>query len=202
MEHNKNRDTAFTSDRDVKQDPAPIHGRGSIALESEPGETIPQVSDVPAADCRRVGDRRQSFWRSLVYGNFKPRRRSSRRSFDEGDYLFDWHEPRVLYLALGILLLSCADALFTLNLLNLGAEEANIVMATALEGGIDRFVTLKIILTSFSVVVLVITARRSFMRSYKVEHVLQLMFLAYLMVIFYELYIFGFVFEFNLLRGG
>jgi hypothetical protein len=180
---------------------ASIHDDGSIALKPGQPESTAESTTELTPDCRRIGERRKAFWRSLLYGNFRPRRRSSRRTFDQHDFLFDWHEPRVLYLALAVLLLSCTDALFTLNLLNLGATEANIVMALALEVGIDQFVQIKIILTSLSVVVLVVTARRIFFRSYRVEHALQLLAAAYLMVISYELYIFNFVFEFNLLGG-
>jgi hypothetical protein len=164
---------------------ASIHDDGSIALKPGQPESTAESTTELTPDCRRIGERRKAFWRSLLYGNFRPRRRSSRRTF----------------LALAVLLLSCTDALFTLNLLNLGATEANIVMALALEVGIDQFVQIKIILTSLSVVVLVVTARRIFFRSYRVEHALQLLAAAYLMVISYELYIFNFVFEFNLLGG-
>ncbi len=178
-----------------------IHDDDSITLEPGQRQAISESIAELTPDCRRSGERRKSFWRSFLYGNFRPRRRSSRRTFDQNDFLFDWHEPRVLYLALAVLLLSCTDAFFTLNLLNLGAAEANIVMASTLEVGIDRFVSIKIILTSLSLLVLVVTARRSFIRSGRVEQILQVFVAAYLMVICYELYIFGFVFEFNLLYG-
>ena len=110
--------------------------------------------------CRRVANRRKGALQAFFYGNFRPRRRSSRRSSDQHLEWFDWHEPRILYLALGVLLLSCTDALFTLNLLNLGASEANAFMASMLHLGIDQFVISKICITSFSVITLCATARR------------------------------------------
>jgi len=151
------------------------------------------------AECRREADRREGKLRSFVYGNFRPRRRHSRREDDEHRILFDWYEPRVLYLTLGVLLLSCTDALFTLNLLNHGAGEANFLMAAVLEHSMERFLAAKISITGISLICLVVVVRRKFIGDYSVEHLLQFFFAAYLLVICYEIYIFEFVFDINIL---
>lgn len=151
------------------------------------------------AECRRETERRENSWRSFVYGNFRPRRRHHRREDDEHRILFDWYEPRVLYLTLGVLLLSCTDALFTLNLLNHGAGEANFLMAAALEHSMERFLAAKISVTGISLVCLVVVVRRKFVGDYSVEHLLQFFFAAYLLVICYEIYIFEFVFDLDIL---
>jgi hypothetical protein len=96
------------------------------------------------------------------------------------------------------LLLSCTDALFTLNLLNAGATEANAVMASVLEQGVDRFVAVKIGITAISVIILVTAARRKFFRSFKVEHLLRVFCAGYILVIGYEIYLFRFVFELSI----
>lgn len=150
------------------------------------------------AECRRRSDRRTGSWKSIIYGNFKPRRRDHRRSADEDYFWFDWHEPRILYLALGILLLSCIDALFTLNLINAGADEANPVMASMLEVGLENFVAGKITITSLSVIILVVLARRTFVGRFSVEHVLQTVFTGYIMLICYEIYMFWYVFDLSI----
>ena len=144
---------------------------------------------------REPEDRRSHSWRTFLYGNFRPRRRDSRRAADEHRLLFDWHEPRILYLALGVLLLSCTDALFTLNLINIGATEANAFMASMLEGGVDQFVATKIWITSLSVVLLVAVARRRLFGPVNVRHLLQFSCALYLLVIGYEIYLFLFIFE-------
>ena len=149
-------------------------------------------------DRRDAKDRRGGIWRAFLYGNFRPRRRDSRRIADAHYFWFDWHEPRVLYLALGVLLLSCTDALFTLNLLNAGATEANAVMASMLAIGIDSFVIGKIILTSLSLVILVVVARRKFVGPFNVEHLLQSIFAGYLLLIGYEIYLFWYVFDLDI----
>ena len=149
-------------------------------------------------DRRDAVDRRDSLLKAFLYGNFRPRRRRSRRQSDAHYYWFDWHEPRVLYLALGILLLSCTDALFTLNLLHAGAGEANALMALMLSIGMDSFVVGKICITSFSVVILVVAARRSFVGAFSVEHLLQTILAGYVLLICYEVYMFWYVFEISL----
>jgi hypothetical protein len=156
-------------------------------------------NNVPApdqtAERRDSTNRRDGVWWAFLYGNFRPRRRSSRRSVDEHHFVFDWHEPRTLYLALGVLLLSCTDALFTLNLLNAGATEANAVMSSMLDHSIEQFLAVKIGLTSFSLIILVATARRKFFRSFSVEHLLYVFCAGYTLLICYEIYMFEFVFE-------
>jgi len=153
------------------------------------------------ADQRQAINRRGGVWWAFLYGNFHPRRRTSRRTVDQQDFWFDWHEPRVLYLALGIFLLSCTDALFTLNLLNAGAGEANAVMASMLETGIDSFVTAKISITGLSLLVLVVAARRKFVGPFSVEHLLQSIFFGYVLLICYEVYMFWYVFGLSIAPG-
>jgi hypothetical protein len=153
------------------------------------------------ADRRTTLDRREGGVRAFVYGNFRPRRREGRRVTDEHLYLFDWYEPRVFYVILAVLLLSCIDALFTLNLLTLGATEANFIMAAMLEYGIADFLAAKISLTAVSLVLLAAVVRRRFYRSLSVEHLLQALFAIYVCVIIYEIYLFSFVFGLRLFPG-
>lgn len=108
--------------------------------------------------------------------------------------MLDWHEPRVLYVALAVLLLSCTDALFTLNLLLLGAEEANVVMESMLARGVESFLAVKISLTAVSVVLLVAAARRKFLGMFRVVRLLELICLGYVVLIGYEIWLFTFVF--------
>ena len=174
------------SNADQAADPAgPLTGNGEAA-------------SLVTAECRRTVNRRAGFWGAWLYGNFRPRRRASRRAADAHWYLFDWHEPRVLYLALAVLLLSCTDALFTLNLINAGATEANTFMAGMLEVGIDQFVAVKISMTGFSLIILVIAARRNFIGPFSVEHLLQMFLAGYVLLIGYEIYLFWYVFDLSI----
>ena len=157
-----------------------------------------EAASLVTAEQRQTVNRRTGFWGALLYGNFRPRRRSSRRAVDAHCYLFDWHEPRILYLTLAIFLLSCTDALFTLNLINAGASEANGIMAWMLAIGVSHFVAVKISMTGFSLIVLVITARRNFIGPFNVEHLLQAFLAGYVLLIGYQIYMFWYVFELSI----
>jgi hypothetical protein len=177
--------------------PAATGGEATaVALGQLAGENVPQT-DMP--DNRRdVVDRRGRPIRSFLYGNFRPRRRAHRRGEDDHRFVFDWHEPRVLYLAVTILLLSCTDALFTLNLLTVGAEEANVLMNSLLEQGVDQFLMVKISLTAISLIFLVVAARRQFMGWFRVERLLHVVCAGYFGLIAYEIYLFNVIFELSI----
>jgi hypothetical protein len=105
---------------------------------------------------RREGrDRRTRTLRSLLAGSLNPRRRGPRRSQDHGIAATDWHQPQWLAVALLILLLSIADAVLTLTLLqHRGVLEENPIMAALLSGNGVAFAAIKIGLTAAGVVLL------------------------------------------------
>src|SRR5579871_38655 len=79
---------------------------------------------------RTGADRRRRLWWSIWYGSFNPRRRSHPRRSDEPRFhAVDWHSPHFLAVAIGIAVLSVADGLLTMGLLQGGAQEENPVMA-------------------------------------------------------------------------
>ncbi|MBM4196237.1 MAG: hypothetical protein FJ197_03940 [Gammaproteobacteria bacterium] len=142
-------------------------------------------------NCRTRRQRRiHSLW-SFVYGGFRPRRRNGRRLGDEHRVYFDWHEPSVLYLALAIVLMSCADALFTLNILAAGGRELNAVMATLLGFGTHVFLWTKIALTGLSIIVLAVVARRRILGRFPVIWLMRLFLGVYVVLIGWEIYLLG-----------
>lgn len=143
------------------------------------------------AERRATDDRRNHSAWSFLYGGLRPRRRSGRRVGDEHRIFLDWHEPRVVYLALAILLMSCADALFTLNLLAAGGEELNALMRVLLGQGVRWFLWAKIGLTALGVVVLVVAARRLLMGRLPVLWLIRFFFAAYIALIAWEIYLLG-----------
>jgi hypothetical protein len=128
---------------------------------------------------------------SFIYGGFRPRRRHGRRQGDHDLTFPDWHEPRLLYLALAIVLMSCADALFTLNLLAAGGKELNGFMRALLESGADYFVWMKIGITSVAVIPLVVAARRHLLGWFPVVRILQAICAGYVLLMVYEVYLLG-----------
>jgi len=138
---------------------------------------------------RQQPDRRRHSLKSFLTGGLRPRRRVGRRAGDHHRILLDWHEPRLLYLALGVVLMSCADALFTLNILAGGGEELNGAMRHLIDGDTGRFLAIKIGATGASVVLLVTLANRRFLGRIPVVRLLQLFCGGYAVLMVYEIYL-------------
>jgi len=166
----------------------PRPGRATLLLAQLTGRRGPAPGLVGD---RRGGERRaHSAW-SLLYGGFRPRRRAGRRTGDEQRIFLDWHEPRVLYLALAIVLMSCADALFTLNLLAVGGEEVNTIMRALLDQGTRAFLWTKIALTGIGIVLMAFASRRLLVGRLPVILLLRLLFLGYVALLAWEIYLLG-----------
>ena len=148
-----------------------------IVLAAQNGLSVPQE--------RRVEDRRRGSLSGFLVGGFKPRRRSGRR-IDDRHALVDWHEPQLLLAAILILLLSTADAFLTLNILLLGGEELNPVMAWLLDRNLLLFTAVKMVLTGGGVVILVATARARIFKTTTVARIIHGFVAAYVALVGYE----------------
>jgi hypothetical protein len=139
-----------------------------------------------ASERRAAADRRTHTLRALMHGSIKPRRYDARRGNDAGFAAVDWHQSRWLAVAVLIVILSCADAFFTLILLADGAYEANPVMATLLNGAPHWFALAKISMTSLGVIFLTVMARTRAFGRIPVGVVLYSVLLAYATLVAYE----------------
>jgi hypothetical protein len=139
---------------------------------------------------RDRSERRRRRLFSLWYGSFHPRRRAPPRRLDDSRlHLVDWYSAHLLPLAMGIALLSMADAFLTTQLLMRGADEVNPVMAALLYKGVAAFTAVKMGLTSLSILFLVVLSRYRFMRLIKVEVFMYIVLIGYLALISYEIYL-------------
>ena len=132
--------------------------------------------------------RDQSFW-SVIYGGLYPRRVYNRRPVDDQKFIIDWHDNGLFMVAMAIILMSLMDALFTLNLLSLGAEEINYFMKVLIEYGASLFLTVKLSATSCGVVLLVAFARFKLGGLLRVRRVLEILCGVYGCLIVWELYL-------------
>jgi hypothetical protein len=139
-----------------------------------------------AAERRATHDRRTRTWRALFQGSLKPRRHGVRRDRDSSFAAVDWHQSRWLAVAVSIVILSCADAFFTLTLLADGAYETNPFMATLLDGEPHWFALAKIGLTSAGVILLTIVARTRAFGRVPVGIVLYTVLVGYATLVAYE----------------
>ena len=113
-----------------------------------------------------------------------------RRDTDHALPMVDWHESHLLAVAVSILLLSCADGFLTLNLLFLGAEEANPFMAPLVYRDIAAFAAAKMVLTGGGVVLLVALSRLRLFGRIKGVQALYATLIIYVVLVLYELWMF------------
>jgi len=147
------------------------------------------IAAVPSAgdDRRERLDRRRRVWWSVIYGSFNPRRRRpSRRLLEDRYHSLDWHDAHLLAVAIGILLLSAADALMTVRLLSVGADEVNPIMAAVVYRSAAVFAIVKMTLTGLGVMTMVTLARYRFMRVVRVDVVMYAVLVAYSALLTYE----------------
>ncbi len=137
----------------------------------------------------RIERRNRRVW-SICYGSFRPRRRSHpRRANDHRFHFVDWYSAHLLAIAIGISLLSTADAFLTLTLLNSGADEMNPIMAALLYHSATAFTVFKMATTGICVLALVALSRYRFMRVIRVEIVMYIVLGTYISLIGYELWL-------------
>jgi len=138
-------------------------------------------------------DRRRHSWRTITYCgmNGRGRRRHARR---EGQsYYLDWYPTKLVLTGLGVLLLSCTDALLTLTLLNHGAYEANQFMAHLLEISTGTFVTAKIAITCIGILFLLMHSQFRLLKVTNGKQMLKLLLSVYTVLIVYELVLLVFI---------
>ena len=147
------------------------------------------VSEEGTSSERRSGERRHQILRALLQGHLWQRRRQLRRGGTTQLGAIDWHEPQWLAAALLIMLLSVADAMLTLTLLNRGATELNPLMRMVVMGSDRSFVYLKMGITAITVTMLVLLIRvRTFGRQLA-GPLLLLTAVSYSLLIGYELWL-------------
>ena len=136
---------------------------------------------------RNSADRRQFSWRTVFFGFALSRRHIHRRDIDNEAIFLDWHHPWLFFLATGTMLLSCADAFLTLQLLNLGMVEANPVMNAIMSQSTLLFTSTKLAMTAFGILVLVFLAKAHFMNRLRTGLFLTMFFSFYACLVCYEL---------------
>jgi len=138
-------------------------------------------------DQRAATDRRTLGWRTVVYGFLFSRRRTHRRTAEVEVLFLDWHHPWLFFLAVGTMLLSCADAFLTLQLLERGMEEINPAMFFLLGHGTAAFASVKLGMTAGGIFVLVFLNKVDFLNRFRTGLFLTAFFSGYAILVCYEL---------------
>lgn len=118
-------------------------------------ETDPSVP----SDRRLPADRRQRPTPAFSRYWLRGRRRDGRRDGERTNIYVDRYTKWEWTLVLSVLLLSLADLLFTIRHVALGGEEANPVMAWAMQWGDLVFSLIKLGITAAGLLVLLLHAR-------------------------------------------
>jgi len=135
---------------------------------------------------RDSDDRREFSWRTVFFGFIRSRRRDTRRDNEDAPLYTDWHHPWLFFLSTGIMLLSCMDAFFTLQLLDRGAIEINPVMAVIIGQGTLAFAATKMLLTGLGILVLVFLSQTRLFNLMRTGLVLTVFFALYACLVCYE----------------
>lgn len=106
---------------------------------------------------REIEERREYSMRTLSQCLLSPRRFNGRRSADRRFPVLDRFESGLAFLAIGLMILSVMDSVFTLTLISHGGTEVNPFMNWLLQQSIFAFVGVKMLLTAIPAVMLVAT---------------------------------------------
>lgn len=136
---------------------------------------------------RQRSERRQFGWRTVMFGFLRSRRHNQRRTEDFDVVFTDWHHPWLFFLAVGTMLLSCADAFLTLELLARGMIEVNPVMAGMMGESTATFAATKLAMTGAGILMLVFMARARFLDRIRTGLILTTFFTGYCCLVCYEI---------------
>jgi len=146
-----------------------------------------EVAATAIAERRNIHDRRRHSWRTLTYCGFEGRGRRRHARRNDCDYYLDRYDPRLVITGMLVLLMSSLDAVFTLTLIGRGASEANYFMARLMETSDELFVAVKLVITVFGIVFLLMHAHFRFWRTISAKRLLQAVVVMYSLLISYEL---------------
>ncbi len=102
-------------------------------------------------------------------------------------YYVDSHEPSLLIMALGVMLLCIADAYYTVVLLQFGAKEVNPFMAWLLNMDHQLFFVVKFAVTGLCVVALVLHQKFRVFGVLRGYHLLAASLLGYVGLVYHQL---------------
>lgn len=167
------------------------HERRATSMDfgTRTARAVAASADGPDVADRRLADRRRPHnWIRHPRWWLHGRRRHHRRSEDCAIVALDWRPPQLLFLSLAIFSLSILDANFSLMLIHEGiAEEANPLMAAAIQADQWVFVYVKLFATGFGLLVLVAHAHRRVYARFTPAQMLYALLCFYVVLIGYEL---------------
>ncbi len=146
-----------------------------------------EVTETAIAERRKMYDRRRHTWRTITYCGFEGRGRRYYARRNDCDCYLDWYDPKLVFTGIVILVMSCLDALFSLMLIDRGASEVNYFMARLMETSDALFIAVKLAVTAFGIIFLLMHAHFRIWRIISGKRLLQAVIAVYGLLIGYEL---------------
>jgi len=172
-------------------------------MKKSSAKTTDKASSLETIEQRLSSDRRRTTFGTFIHSIYKRRRVGPRRSEDpQIGFYVDLHEPYLMAVVVGILLLCVTDAYFTITIIGLGGREVNPLMKTLIDRNVVVFFVVKFMMTA---VCLLFTVMHKHFRLFKLVsgyHILYSAFFLYMTLVYYEIGLlmphFGFVQLFSL----
>lgn len=136
-----------------------------------------------------VCDRRSQSLQSVVIGGWRGRRAANRRDGDDQHFIVDVYDMGLIMVSLAVVIMSCLDAFFTLQLLSMGASEINFFMDTLIKTDQRVFLIVKLFCTCTGVMFLTMMSRYRLFGVLPVRRVLEGLCGIYVCLIIWELYL-------------
>ncbi len=146
--------------------------------------------DDDLASRRQIPDRRKRPTPPISKYTLRGRRMRARRGEENENYYVDRYESRYLFVILGVILMSLADAYLTLHLLQHGGIELNPIMLFFIRKDPTLFLVIKLSITSVGILFLLIHKNFHLFGNLKVCRIIYLVFFIYFVLILYEIYLF------------
>jgi len=178
----KNQHSAPSNTRWHSQSSSPAPWDARAWNDREPGK-----SQWNGENRREKADRRTYSLKTLYQCIRSPRRFNGRRSTDRRFAVLDRFESGLAFLAIGLVILSIMDSVFTLTLIAHGGTEVNPFMNWMLQQSISAFVGVKMLLTAIPAVLLVATGNLKVFGRFRARSILAAALGLYCGLIVYEL---------------
>jgi len=136
---------------------------------------------------RNDQERRTYSLKTLARCVVSPRRFNGRRSADRRFPIMDRFDSGVGFLAVGLMVLSILDSIFTLTLIAHGGTEVNPFMNWLMQINLVAFVGVKMLLTGLAAIVLVATSNVLLLKRFRARSILAAALGLYCGLIVYEL---------------
>lgn len=136
---------------------------------------------------RRIPDRRSRPTKPFSWHSVKGLRSNARRAGEDKNYFVDRYEPRYFILISLILILCVLDAYLSLKIFQAGGKELNPFMLRIMEKNPGLALTLKYLITAFSIGILTVLKNFIIFGRVRVGFLIFAVFLLYLLLVVFEI---------------